>query len=107
MLASKTYEIITPESALHGDFEESGFEFENVEITTDQAVEMVQETLGYFEGVGSFPTIYGTDAEQDLDGTVTAYALHFEGTEFELARLKALLEKSTYNSCPTTARGLA
>lgn len=43
ILVNKTFDIITPESAVIGDFEESGFEFQNEPFTFRELVELMSE----------------------------------------------------------------
>jgi hypothetical protein len=100
MKVSKTYALITEESAENGDIEDSGFEYQDYEDNIVEAVARIEKELGYFDGLESFPTIYGCDGSVDYsDGSVTTYALHFDGSAEELTELKALLASHRFNSC--------
>jgi len=79
MLISKTYEIVTQESAEQGDYEESGFDFEGERYTFKELINLAESTgCIYSEGCDwlySEPQIedYGT-------GETIGYALHFDRT---------------------------
>jgi len=81
ILVSKTYEIVTPESAEEGDVAESGFEFEDEPLTFRELV----GTLRYYHEASEWPltnpsrytwvTSYG---EQNWrDGSYRNESLHF------------------------------
>lgn len=79
MLFNVTYEVITPESAEDGDYEESGFQMENV--TLREAWEFLRWESGNCEASSSdiatarWLTMYG---EMDpFSGDTTNYSLHF------------------------------
>jgi hypothetical protein len=98
MKVSKTFELITAESAADGVSEDSGFEYMDYECSIEEAVDRVEDELGYFDGLHSFPTIYGCSEDVDYtDGTTTTYALHFDGSPADLAELKSRLENSRFN----------
>jgi hypothetical protein len=42
LLINKTYEIITPESAEHGDAEERGFEFQDRAVSFRELIDMIE-----------------------------------------------------------------
>lgn len=76
ILLSCTYSVITDESAEHGESEESGFKWENVEHTIDEVVKLIRGAQpscsdalqGWFIHVG----------ERDyVDGTITEESIHF------------------------------
>ena len=77
MLISKTYEIVTPESAENGDFEETGFEFESERYTFKELIDLAKSTgCIYSEGATwlySYPEI-----EDYSTGEEKSYALHFD-----------------------------
>lgn len=79
ILISKTYEIVTPESAENGEAEERGFEFEDVAYTFK---ELVDEMRNYIHPSsmpmsGNTREWLSTEAEQDYqDGSYTTYSLH-------------------------------
>lgn len=49
-LVSETYATCTPESAEHGDYEESGFEFEDTEYTFKELYEYIKSEGYTLEG---------------------------------------------------------
>lgn len=76
IIVSKTYEIVTPESAEYGEAEERGFEWENVPYSFRELVEEMEKypypscSHGVPSWVSSYPeTDYTTGAE-------TVYSLH-------------------------------
>ena len=99
MKASKTYQVVTPESADYGVPAESGFVFEDADCDLEE-VEWIIKEIGYFDGVESFPDIYGVESLRNLNtGSIKHYALHFEGTAEELESIKQLLTNSSFNAC--------
>lgn len=79
LLISKTYEVITEESAENGEAEETGFEWENAECTisemvdTLQGLEPSQWPITHPESV--WFTEYG-DADYET-GETTNYSFHY------------------------------
>jgi hypothetical protein len=100
----KTYDVVTPESAEEGEFEDSGWEFEPKMMTISEALSEIRE-LGNFEfsvyppqlrgrGYERQLTVYGVDSDEDYTtGAETRYALHIRGSEPAMRRLLALLKK--------------
>jgi len=80
---SKTFEVVTPESAEQGDAEERGFEYEDKEFESlfDVAKEIIDDGGG-FEPSSSSPhkgMWWTTEADQDMhDGSYTSYSFHPE-----------------------------
>lgn len=80
ILISKTYEIVTHESAQDGESAENGFEFENVEYSFR---ELVEEMRNYSEpsqmpNDGNTHVWLTSEAEQDYQtGDYTSYSLHY------------------------------
>lgn len=78
ILLSKTYEVITPESAEAGDAEERGFVFERQEFEHEEVVRMLKGT-----SPSSFPIVCGEHTwftsygEQDVQGNVKNESIHF------------------------------
>jgi len=74
-----TYQIITEESAAHGDFKECGFIDESLEFETkEQALKYFHETYGEYEQ-GNQSSYYTVDADKDIQtGEETYYGLHFD-----------------------------
>lgn len=93
---SKTYGVVTPESAKEGDYSEQGFEWEDKKMTLDDVLSAINE-LGYYEnfqGTGGSESLYGTDAEQDFKtGEETTYALHIDGSKEAMLKLAAKLKE--------------
>lgn len=92
---SKTYQVVTEESASHGDFSEGGFEFEDSSMSLREILDEVN-SLGYFEVNDSTDQIglYGVDPDIDYQsGEETTYALHIDASPRAIARLKRLLTK--------------
>lgn len=71
---SKTYEIITKESAEQGDVEERGYKFESVPYSFR---ELIEEMRGYEErDFADWLTTYGN---MDMyNGSYTNYSLHYD-----------------------------
>ena len=82
MLLSKTFEVITPESAERGDVDSAGFEFENEPFSFRELMQALDDYdhpsdshIGPLTWVSTAPEInYRTGAE-------TVYSLHFVGPE--------------------------
>jgi hypothetical protein len=73
---SKTYEIITPESAEHGDFEETGFEFEHEQYSFKDLCDLIMDEGFYNEGSDWLNTV---DPDRNYaTGEETFYGLHFD-----------------------------
>lgn len=94
---SKTYQTVTPESAEHGDYHETGFVFEDKELTIDE-LEHELNDIGHVEWDSSTPRVdgYVTSIDPDtniMTGEETFYSLHFELTEEQLKEVKNLLVK--------------
>lgn len=98
---SKTYEIITPESAEIGDAAERGYEFENQIFTLHELIDEINNSG--FTSLSESPIIYNallkrdgkahvwlntTDPERNYrTGEETFYGLHIECTHRQLARI--------------------
>lgn len=84
MLLSKTFEVITPESAERGDVDSAGFEFENEPFGFRELMQALEDYdhpsdshIGPRTWVSTAPEInYRTGAE-------TVYSLHFVGPEHQ------------------------
>lgn len=80
ILISKTYEVITEESAEQGEAEERGFEFEDVEYSFRELVELMRE-CGEASSKPSSGSIYEwltCYGDMDMhDGSYTNYSLHY------------------------------
>lgn len=68
-LVSETYALITPESAEHGDYEETGFEFESVEYTFRELYEYIKSEGYTFEGDSLYVYPYTIDYATCTDKT--------------------------------------
>lgn len=84
MLLSKTFEVITPESAERGDVDRAGFEFENEPFSFRELMQALDDYdhpsdshIGPRTWVSTSPEInWRTGAE-------TVYSLHFVGPEHQ------------------------
>lgn len=82
ILISKTFEVVTPESAEHGDAESRGYSFEDQPMTFRELVELIERD-GYSQP-SSYPCqgdardwISTVDPECDYQtGAETTYSLH-------------------------------
>jgi len=88
MLISETYQIVTEESAIDGDYAESGFNFEGRKFGFRELVEYIQD-----EGFGqtsSWParvTDWLSTVDDEVDyqtGERTSKNLHFDGPPHQL-----------------------
>ena len=99
-LVSKTFEVVTQESAEVGDAEERGFVFQDEIMDFDEVVRELR-TGGYFYPSSSHLSDLrwiSTEAEQDYsDGSYTTYSLHVEdmyGRDIASATWASLLTAS-------------
>lgn len=82
IFVSKTFEIVTPESAEYGDAEERGFEFEDVSYTESE-LEKELRNNGYMYLSSSGTPHSGTwittheEVEDYGDGSTITYSLHY------------------------------
>lgn len=92
---SKTYDVVTHESAEDGEAAESGFVFEDSRMT-------LRETLREIDGVGGGHwqethnglTLYVYDADVDYrTGDSTTYALHVAASPRNIARLTRFIQR--------------
>ena len=60
-LVSETYALCTPESAEHGDYEESGFEFQDVEYTFRELYDYIRAEGYTLEGDSLYVHPYTID----------------------------------------------
>ena len=94
----KSYEIVTPESAEHGDAEERGWVFDTEPMTLRETMREI-EKLGAFEPdslpvprKGTQLTLYETDGDVNYrTGAETRNALHIRASENAMRRLKQIL----------------
>jgi hypothetical protein len=82
IIVSKTYEVVTEESAEHGDFAETGFVFEDDRMTLEEVLREIDKD-GFCEWSSSDPTILDCLSTVDPEvnystGEQTYYSLHFE-----------------------------
>lgn len=77
LLISKTYEVITPESAEDGDIADSGFIFKDEEWTFRELVERINWGYHNSNRPHGVPDWLSTEPELDhRDGSYTTYTLH-------------------------------
>jgi len=82
---SKTYQVITPESAEIGDHADQGFEYENNEFTLRELLKEI-ENGGFVENSGRW--LSTVDPERDYQtGEETFYNLHIETSERNYERI--------------------
>lgn len=88
---SKTYSIVTPESTEHGDYAETGWEFEQRDMDLEETMHEIRE-LGYFENFqpnSLEQSLYAIEPDSDYrTGEDTYYALHIEASEMEMKILE-------------------
>ena len=83
LLVSKTYEIVTPESAEDGEVAESGFDFENEPFTFRELVQTMrvhyQPSMSHISMDNDPQHVWFTSgADTDyLDGSETTTSIHF------------------------------
>lgn len=103
---SKTYEVVTPESAEEGDVEDRGFEYEKTKMSLRDLIREIED-LGSFEfdsspmtiaeivrrgNAGASLTLYTMDSDTDYGtGAETSYALHVKGSPRAMKRLGEIL----------------
>ena len=96
---SRTYDVVTPESAERGDFTESGFVFEKTAMTLKQVFSELR-SLGYFENLQdtcNSQSLYSADADIDYrDGSETREALHIDASPRVMRRLTRLLKTARF-----------
>lgn len=90
---SETYDIITHESAEHGDCAESGFNFQDREFGFKELVEYIQdngftETSSYPPGANDWITT-GDDDIDYATGDRTRRSLHGDGSKYWTKALRA------------------
>lgn len=91
-IISKTYQTVTPESAEHGDFADSGYEFEDVSYTFRELVDLIYHD-GFIEP-SIFPPKSGDDfwlssdyeIEDYSTGEEISYSIHLENKSPRMLR---------------------
>lgn len=100
MKISKTYQVITPESAEHGETAESGFEWAGYDMTPD---ELIRDMTVYVEPseyplrkVTRHTWFTSSDPDRDYsDCSDTYHSWHIdEATDLELKKLFILLKRA-------------
>ncbi len=94
---SETYSQVTPESAEHGDFSETGWTDRGSFMTLRELVKRIEDTLGYFESSGFDATsvdLYASDYHtvDYRTGTEEQSCLHIESSLRNMKRLEAVLK---------------
>ena len=92
---SKTYDIVTPESAKEGDYAESGWEFMSAKMTLADVLREVEGLGGCsIQSYENEVSLYGYDSVRDMhDGSETTYALHIKGSPRAIKRLSSVIAK--------------
>lgn len=99
MKISKTYQIVTPESAEDGDFADHGFEFEGYDYTVDEFVHDLGSGIelcrSYTPGMKLTQDMWFSDTDGEIDysdGSTTYYSWHIdEATDLEMQKLSILM----------------
>jgi hypothetical protein len=94
---SKTYQVVSEESAQHGDFADQGFEYQDKELTLRELVDELEYFLHTSEPQGEATqyTWVISDSEQCFrTGDYTSYGLHLthEPTKREIRIWTAVLD---------------
>ncbi len=101
-LVSRTYDVVTPESASIGDFAESGFVHEARETDLEDILSTLRSDFGCFEFNcypvtsirGNTVSLYETDGTENYrTGENTREALHIEASPRVIQRLIRLLSR--------------
>ena len=79
MKLSKTFEVVTPESAEQGEYEESGFDFEAQEYTFKELIDLMRSEGFSQDGCTEWLTTCDPDRDYTT-GSKTYYGLHFDRT---------------------------
>jgi hypothetical protein len=104
---SKTYQVVTPESAEQGDYEDQGFEYESISFDSLWAIAYEIRNAGATEKSSSGPATshdwYSTvDGEKDYrTGSETTYSFHPKDlTDQETKELDRLinLDNKSFNA---------
>lgn len=92
-----TYDVVTPESAEHGDFADSGWTVEKEPHTLRDALSVLRR-YGPYDSVSDTyngVSMYESDADVDFrTGAATRYCVHIEGSSRNIARLLKLAKVS-------------
>jgi hypothetical protein len=92
-MVSKTYSVVTHESAETGSESDSGFEFKSVKMDLQDVLGELEElgAIDYFDGSSA----YGADPDIDYEtGEHTTYALHISGPDSAMRWLNVYLERN-------------
>lgn len=91
---SKTFDLVTPESAEDGESAESGFVFEDYRMTMRETLRAIRDAGGgHLQRTYDGLTLYVYDAEVDYrTGDSTTYALHVVASPRNIARLARFVE---------------
>lgn len=93
---SKTYDIVTDDSASRGDFAESGYEYKNEKHTLRSVLSEIRESgcLDNFQDNQTSQSLYCDDYDTDMyTGDETTYALHIDGSERAMKRLNKVIKQ--------------
>lgn len=99
MKISKTYNIVTPESAEDGDFADHGFEFEGYDYSVDDLIDemgtCIELCTSYRPGMKITRDMWfsETEGDQDLhDGSITYHSWHIDSaSDLEMQKLSLLM----------------
>lgn len=96
---SMTYEVVTPESAEHGDVEDRGYDYQDKRMSLSDVVREV-ESHGPYDEIqemddrrGALLRLYESDGSTDYrTGAETRHQLHIRGSERAIRRLAQVLD---------------
>jgi hypothetical protein len=94
---NKTYDIVTHESASRGDYEETGFEWQDKKMSFNDIQDEIKNHLGYYENLqpnsSHGQSLYGVDPDTDYKtGEETRYAIHIKGAPEDMLKLSNMLK---------------
>ncbi len=101
-LVSKTFDVVTPESAEHGDVERRGFCWDEQKMSLRDLLSECRdlgtlenwtrvECCGRYNGMPS-QSLYGTDTDENYrNGESTSYAIHIKASAANMRRLQRFL----------------
>ena len=93
---SVTYDVVSPESAEVGDFEETGFEREPEDMTLRDTISLIRNYAPFDSPQvrGTSLTLYQADGDTNYrTGEVTRYAVHVEASTHNITRLLTFIRK--------------
>ena len=80
ILISRTYQVVTPESAEDGDFAETGFDYEDAPHNFRELIDMLEEhrNCSCYPVTDTPYTWFSSSGDIDMyDGSETTYSIHY------------------------------